>query len=177
MDFEKKKIKLTPTQARKKLEWYCAYQERCHSEVKEKLYNYGLFPNEVDQIVAYLITENFLNEERFAEAYASGKFRIKHWGKIKIKQGLKQRHISDYCIKKALNAIDGDEYYEILKKVAEKKSKAIGISTGSIAKSGTSKSQQEYQKKMKLISYLLSRGFENDLVNEVVKELIGKSHE
>lgn len=166
MDFEKKKIKLTPTQARKKLEWYCAYQERCHSEVKEKLYNYGLFPNEVDQIVAYLITENFLNEERFAEAYASGKFRIKHWGKIKIKQGLKQRHISDYCIKKALNAIDVEEYFEVLKKVAEKKFKSIKETKG------VSKSQKEYQKKMKLMSYLLSRGFENDLVSEVVKELI-----
>ena len=166
MDFEKKKIKLTPTQARKKLEWYCAYQERCHSEVKEKLYNYGLFPNEVDQIVAYLITENFLNEERFAEAYASGKFMIKHWGKIKIKQGLKQRHISDYCIKKALNSIDGDEYFDVLKKVAEKKFKSIKETKG------VSKSQKEYQKKMKLISYLLSRGFENDLVSEVVKELI-----
>lgn len=165
MDFEKKKIKLTPTQARKKLEWYCAYQERCHSEVKEKLYGYGLFPNEVDQIVAYLITENFLNEERFAEAYASGKFRIKHWGKIKIKQGLKQRHISDYCIKKALNAIDGDEYFEVLKKVAEKKNKSIKEIKG------TTKSQKDYLKKMKLISYLLSRGFENDLVNEAIKEI------
>ncbi len=166
MDFEKKKIKLTPTQARKKLEWYCAYQERCHSEVKEKLYGYGLFPNEVDQIVAYLITENFLNEERFAEAYASGKFRIKNWGKNKIKQGLKQRHISDYCIKKALNSIDGDEYYEVLKKVAEKKSKSLK------EVKGLSKSQKEYQKKMKLIQYLLSRGFESDLVSEVVKELM-----
>lgn len=166
MDFEKKKIKLTPTQARKKLEWYCAYQERCHSEVKEKLYGYGLFPNEVDQIVAYLITENYLNEERFAEAFASGKFRMKHWGKIKIKQALKQKHISDYCIKKALNEIDGDEYYGVLKKVAEKKSKSIKEAKG------VSKSQKEYQKKMKLISYLLSRGFEGDLVNEVVKELL-----
>jgi regulatory protein len=168
VDFEKKKIKLTPTQARKKLEWYCAYQERCHSEVKEKLYNYGLFPNEVDQIVAYLITENFLNEERFAEAYASGKFSMKHWGKIKIKQGLKQRHISDYCIKKALNSIDGDEYFEVLKKVAEKKSKTLKETKG------LSKSQKEYQKKMKLISYLMSRGFENDLVSEVVKEVINE---
>lgn len=166
MDFEKKKIKLTPTQARKKLEWYCAYQERCHSEVKEKLYGYGLFPNEVDQIVAYLITENYLNEERFAEAYASGKFRIKHWGKIKIRQALKQRHISDYCIKKALNAIDGDEYYAILKKVAEKKAKSIKETKG------TTKSQKEYQKKMKLMSYLISRGFESDLVNEVMKEIL-----
>jgi len=168
LDFEKKKIKLTPTQARKKLEWYCAYQERCHSEVKEKLYGYGLFPNEVDQIVAYLITENFLNEERFAEAYASGKFRMKHWGKIKIKQSLKQKHISDYCIKKALNSIDGDEYFEVLKKVAEKKSKTLKETKG------LSKSQKEYQKKMKLISYLLSRGFESDLVSEVLKEVLIK---
>lgn len=167
MDSEKRKIKLTPTAARKRLENYCAYQERCHSEVRERLFNFGLHTNEVDQIVAYLITENYLNEERFAEAYVSGKIRIKHWGKNKIKMMLKQKKVSDYSINKALREFDGDEYYEILKKTAKKKAATIKL-----PKVGVSKEQQQYQKKYKLVSYLLSRGFENDLVKEVVSELV-----
>lgn len=168
MDQEKRKIKLTPTAARKRLENYCAYQERCHSEVREKLFNFGLNTEEVDQIVAYLITENYLNEERFAEAYTSGKIRIKHWGKNKIKMMLKQKKVSDYSIKKAFKEFDADEYYKILKKAAQKKLSSIKIPT-----TGRSKEQQLYQKKYKLKSYLISRGFENDLVNEVVNELAG----
>lgn len=163
---EKKKIKLTPTAARKKLENYCAYQERCHSEVRTKLFDYGLFTKEVDEIVAYLITHNFLNEERFAESFASGKFRIKHWGKNKIKQALKLKQVSDYSIKKALTAIDGDEYFAVLKKVAAKKSESVKIDGR-----GKNAEQKVYQKKYKVISYLLSRGFESDLVNEALREI------
>ena len=163
---EKKKIKLTPTEARKKLENYCAYQERCHSEVRTKLYDYGLFTKEVDEIVAYLVTQNFLNEERFAESFTSRKFRIKHWGKNKIKQALKLKQVSDYSIKKALNAIDGDEYFEILKKEAKKKSMSVKIDAR-----GKNAEQKVYQKKYKVVSYLLSRGFERDLIEEAMKEI------
>ena len=163
---DQKKIKLTPTQARKKIEWYCAYQERCHSEVRERLFSYGLFTKEVDEIVAHLVINNFLNEERFAEAYASGKFRMKHWGKIKIKAGLKQKRISDYCIKKGLAAIDGDEYLEVLKKEKEKKNKSIKDTAG------ISKEKKTFQRKYKLISYLVGRGFEGDLVKETVGEIL-----
>lgn len=166
MDFEQKKIKLTPTQARKKIEWYCAYQERCHSEVRERLFSYGLYTKEVDEIVAHLIINNFLNEERFAEAYASGKFRMKHWGRNKIKAGLKQKKISDYCIRKGMAAIDGDEYLEVLKKEAEKKNKSIKDTAAK------SKENKLFQRKYKLTAYLVGRGFEGDLVKDVVEEIL-----
>src|SRR5487761_1922976 len=101
---------LTPMQAATRIRHYCAYQERCHAEVKDKLYSFGLHKNEVEPILSELVSENFLNEERFAIQYAGGKFRIKHWGKIKIKQGLQQKQVSAYCIKKALKEIDEDDY-------------------------------------------------------------------
>ncbi|MBP6234345.1 MAG: RecX family transcriptional regulator, partial [Chitinophagaceae bacterium] len=93
---------LTKEQALQKLKHYCAYQERCHSEVKEKLYQLGVWKKEHDEIIASLIEENYLNEERFAVAYAGGHFRIKQWGRIKIKYELKQKQVSEYSIKKAL---------------------------------------------------------------------------
>src|SRR4249919_2672470 len=92
--------------ALQKAKHYCAYQERCHSEVRDKLYSFGLHRNEVEPLLTQLIEENFLNEERFAIAYAGGKFRIKNWGKEKIKYALKQNKVSEYCIHKALAAIN-----------------------------------------------------------------------
>jgi len=166
LNSEPKKIKLTPTEARKKLENYCAYQERCHTEVREKLYGFGLYTREVDEIVAYLVTHNYLNEERFAEAYASGKFSIKHWGKNKIKAGLKLKRVSEYSIRKALASIDPDEYLKILRKVAEKKNNSLKL-TGA-----TTKNQKEYLRKSKLTSYLLSRGFEGDLIADTLAEIL-----
>ena len=92
---------LTKEQALQKLKHYCAYQERCHNDVKEKLYKLGVWKKEHDEIIAALIEENYLNEERFAIAYAGGKFRINSWGRVKIKYALKQKQVSEYCIKKA----------------------------------------------------------------------------
>ena len=109
---------LTKEQALQKLKHYCAYQERCHSEVKEKLFNLGVWKKEHDEIISTLIEENYLNEERFAIAYAGGKWRVKHWGRVKIKYELKQKQVSEYCIKKALMAIDNDEYLNDSKKLA-----------------------------------------------------------
>ena len=97
---------LDAAQAWEKIKPYCAYQERCHREVKEKLYGYGLYGHDVEQIISRLIEENYLNEERFAVAYAGGHSRIKKWGKIKITQALRQKGVSAYCIKKALQSID-----------------------------------------------------------------------
>ena len=93
---------LTKEQALQKIKHYCAYQERCHNEVKEKLYNLGVWKKEHDEIIATLIEENYLNEERFAIAFAGGRFRIKKWGRVKIKYELKQKQVSDYCIKKSI---------------------------------------------------------------------------
>ena len=98
---------LTKEQALEKLKHYCAYQERCHSEVKEKLYNLGVWKKDHDEIISTLIEENYLNEERFAIAFAGGKWRVKQWGRVKIKYELKQKGVSEYCM--------ADEKYTSLK--------------------------------------------------------------
>jgi regulatory protein len=157
-EFEtQKKKKFTPAQAALKAEHYCAYQERCQQEMRDKLYEWGLFPDAVESIIAKLITDNFLNEERFAKAYAGGKFRIKKWGRIKIKLELKKRHISDYCIKKAMQEINEDAYMETLKQLIEKKSKDI-------------KDRKPHIRQFKMVNYIASRGFESDLIWSVLKE-------
>src|ERR1041384_3800157 len=104
------KTELTKEQAFKKIKQYCAYQERCHSEVREKLYSFELYKKDVEQIISQLIEENYVNEERFAIQYAGGKFRMKQWGKVKIKHALKQKQVSEYAIKKALKEINEKDY-------------------------------------------------------------------
>ncbi len=146
---------LTREQALQKLKYYCAYQERCHSEVKEKLYNLGVWKKEHDEIIATLIEENYLNEERFAIAFAGGKFRIKQWGRVKIKYELKQKQVSDYCIKKALKQIDEEEYLKVLYKLAKGKYASL-------------KSEQYLVRKKKTMDHLIRRGFERELVNESI---------
>ncbi len=153
-----KKIILTYDQALAKSEKYCAYQERCQSEVRNKLYEWGLHSKEVESIIADLITNGFINEERFSKAFVNGKFRIKQWGKIKIKVELKKRKISEFCISKALKEISDDEYLETLRKLIQKKAKLI-------AKTNS------YVFKNKLISYAASKGYENDLAWEITESL------
>ena len=137
--------------AKVKIEQYCAYQERSQQEVRDKLYDMGLHQKEVEKLISELVVDNFLNEERFAITYARGKFRIKHWGKNKIKQNLKLKRVSEYCIKKALKEIDPDEYYEVLKIELQKKSDKL-------------KDKDPFIRKNKIAQYLGSRGFEMDLV-------------
>lgn len=148
---------LTTEQALQKLRHYCGYQERCHSEVKEKLYGLGVFKKEHDAIIAALIEDGYLNEERFAIAFAGGKFRVKQWGRVKIKYELKQKQVSDYSIKKALQQIKKEEYRDILKKLAGEKYASL-------------KEEQHLVRKKKTIDYLLQRGFEMELVRGVVGE-------
>jgi regulatory protein len=146
----------TPEQSIPKIKQYCAYQERCHAEVRDKLYSFGLHRKEVEEIISNLIQENYLNEERFAIQYAGGKFRIKNWGKNKIRQALKQKQVSDYCIKKALKEIDDTDYINAFEKLVEQKMK-------------TYKSEKNiFIKKRKLQDFLLMKGYESDLVREVV---------
>jgi len=109
----------TQKQALIKAESYCAYQERCQQELRDKLYSWGLHEIQVENVIADLIASNFINEERFAKAYAGGKFRIKKWGRVKISIELKRRKISAYCIKKGLAEIEEEEYIKTLQKVAE----------------------------------------------------------
>ena len=137
--------------AKAKLEQYCAYQERSQQEVRDKLYSYGLHSAEVEDVICDLIETNYLNEERFAIAYTLGKFRIKHWGRFKIKQGLKQKRVGDNLIKKALSQIDADEYEQSLLNVLRKKA-------------ALSKESNAFARRQKLVQYAVSRGYENDLV-------------
>ena len=150
---------LTPEQSLPKIKQYCAYQERCHKEVREKLYSFGLNKTEVDEIISTLINENYLNEERFAIQFAGGKFRIKQWGKNKIKQALIFKQVSDYCIKKALKEIDMNSYEKTFHKLVEQKLKTLRTETNI------------FIKKRKLQDFLLQRGFENELIREALKNL------
>jgi len=148
--------KFTPNQALPKIKQYCAYQERCHAEVKEKLYSFGLYKKDVEQLMAQMVEENYLNEERFAIQYAGGKFRMKQWGKVKIKYALKQKQVSDYSIKKALKEISESDYAKTLQKLAEQKLRTL-------------KGERNiFIKKRKLQDYLLQKGYEGELVREVV---------
>ena len=142
-----------------KAKYYCAYQERCHAEVKKKLYSFGLYKNEVELLMSQLIEENYLNEERFAIVFAGGKFRIKQWGKTRIKYELKQRQVSDYSIKKALSAIPDDDYEKTLQKLATEK----------LASLKTEKNI--FTKRSKLQNYLVGKGYEFNLIGEIVREL------
>ena len=152
--------KFTPQQALPKIKQFCAYQERCHSEIKAKLYEFGLSNNEAEEIISKLIEENFLNEERFAIHFAGGKFRIKQWGRTKIKYELKRKNISEYCIKKALGAIDGSDYLATLTKLADVKYSSL------------KNEKNPFVKRKKLQDHLRLKGYEGDLIQEVLSELV-----
>lgn len=146
-------------EALQKAKQYCAYQERCHSEVKEKLYSLGMYKKEVDELLSELISENYLNEERFAIQYAGGKFRIKQWGKVKIKYSLKQKQVSEYCIKKALAAIDEQDYKRTAQKLFDQKLKTLKAE------------KNIFTKKRKLQDHLVQKGFETSLVSKLIGEM------
>jgi regulatory protein len=147
------------TEATRKLEGYCAYQERCHKEVIQKLKDMRMIPEAIDQIVAHLIEHNFLNEERFAQSFARGKFNIKKWGRNRIVNELKQRNISRFNIKTALKEIDDSSYLKTLDELSKKRLSQI-----------TETNPQKRRKK--LADYLLYRGWESQLVYQKIKELI-----
>lgn len=153
---EKKKV-YTAQDALAKAMHFCAYQERAQQEVRDKLYTFGLSTDEVENVIVELIAQNFLNEERFAKAYVRGKVNIKKWGRKKVELALKQKQVSSYCIKKGMKEIDLEVYYQNLTHVLEVKlSKLKG---------------SEYEKDYKATQYALSRGYELDLIQEVLKEL------
>ena len=148
--------KFSKEQALSQVKQFCVYRERCHSEVKEKLYSLGLYKNDVEQLMAQLIEENYLNEERFAKQYAGGKFRMNQWGRIKIKYALRQKQVSDYSIKKGLKEIIVTDYKKTLQKLAEQKSKSL------------KNESNVFSKRKKLQDYLLQKGYEGELVREVI---------
>lgn len=146
-------------EAKHKIESYCAYQDRSHFEVKNKLFSWGLNSDQTDQLLAYLIENKFLDEGRFAESYVSGKLRIKHWGRVKIKQGLRLKQIPENIILLAFKTIDPDEYFSILKKEILKKQKDL------------SAEKDPWKKKAKVLRYVQSKGFENDLIFDALASL------
>jgi regulatory protein len=151
---------LTKEQALQKLRHYCAYQERSHSEAKEKLYSFGLRKQVVEESLAQLIEEDYLNEERFAIQFAGGKFRMKQWGRVKIKHALKQKQVSEYCINKALKQLDEKDYHNTLHKLAKQKWNTIkGEGVNLFVKMG------------KTTDYLLQKGYEPELVKQEIEKL------
>lgn len=134
---------------------FCAYQERSQMEVRIKLQSFELSQDEKEQIIVDLIQDNFINEERFAEIYTIGKFNVKGWGKIKIKYHLKQKQISEYCIKKALSKINDEEYKRRCIDWYEKKYSEL-------------KGDDPFVKNQKIANFLISKGFEKELVFDLV---------
>ena len=149
----------TVDEATRALEHFCAYQERCHKEVEKKLYDLNMIPEAKEKIILHLLQHNFLNEERFSKAFARGKFSIKKWGKVRIINELKFKNISIYNIKTALNEIDDKEYLDTLESIAEKKLPSI-------------KETNSYKKRTKLSSFLISKGYESNLVYPISNSLI-----
>ena len=150
---------LTKDQALQKAKHYCGYQERCHKEVKEKLYSLGLYKQQVEECLSQLIEENYLNEERFAQQFAGGKFRMKQWGRVKIKYELKQKQVSEYCIKKGLKEIDEAEYANTIEKLAIEKWEAI------------EPEKNIFIKLRKTQDYLLQKGYEHELIKQLLQRL------
>lgn len=148
----------TVEEAQRKLEQYCAYQERCHEEVIQKLKSLNMIPQAIDAIVVYLLDNNFLNEERFACSFARGKFRIKHWGKYRIVNELKARNISKYNIDRALKEIPLNEYLQTFHFIADKQWDAC-------------MEPNLLKKKKKVMDYLLRKGYESNLVQEKIYSL------
>jgi len=149
----------TVDEATKLMENFCAYQERCHKEIEQKLYDLHMIPEAKEKIILHLLQHNFLNEERFSKAFARGKFSIKNWGRIKIVNELKFRNISPFNINTALKEIDDIDYLKTLKKIAEKKWVLI-------------KEPNAFKKRSKLVNYLSSKGYESEFIYEVMNGFI-----
>ena len=149
------KNRLTKEQALDKIKDYCSYQERCHSEIKDKLYSYGLRQKDAEEIIAELIENNYLNEERFAVQFAGGKFRMKQWGRKKIQYELQQKGVTDLIIKIALKEIDEEEYLETLQKLAQTKWNALNVENNLLRQSKTN-------------AWLLQKGYEQRLISQVI---------
>lgn len=150
--------KLTPAEAKGKIQRYCAYQERSHQEVRNKLFEYGLYRDDVDALLTDLITDGFLNEERYAKAFAGGKFRMKKWGRIKIVNALEAQGLSKNCIRIGLKEIDNEDYLTTLRHVLEKKGEEI-------------EEENIFAKRDKISKYAIQKGYEPELVWTTLKVL------
>ena len=152
---------LSIEQAIKKLEYYCAYQERCHLDIENKFRSMKLSASFKETVMLHLLENDFLNDERFAKAFVRGKFRIKKWGKRRIEKELKTRNISEYNIRSGLKEISESDYLKSFNELAKKRLSQISETN-------------IYKKRKKLADYLLYRGWESDLVYNKVLELVKK---
>ncbi|WP_337041825.1 regulatory protein RecX [Emticicia sp. 17c] len=141
---------------------YCAYQERTQAEVREKLQNWGVYGDDAEEIIVYLIEENYLNEGRFARIFAGSKFRVKRWGRQKIRHELKARHLSEHAIREAMQEIEDDDYLDTLRTLLEKKKHELRTE------------KQPLILKQKLARYAIGKGFESELVWDVLSKLISR---
>ena len=149
------KKRLTKEQVLQKLRFYCRYQQRCQSEVKEKLFELGVNKKDHDELLTELVKENCLNDERFAVAFTSGRFKLKQWGRKKIQKGLREKRVSDEIVQKALEQINAKEYMAILNKLAKERYAAL-------------KHEQHLVRKKKTMDYLIQKGYELDLVRKAI---------
>lgn len=150
---------LSSAQIRDRILRYCAYQERSHEEVRQKLYSLGATNDEAGELMVFLIHEGFLNEERFARAFARGKFKMKHWGRIRIKNNLEARGISKNCIKIGLTEIDPDDYLKTLNNLLA-------------TKAADTRDTNIFVRRNKVASFAIRKGFEPDLVWAAVRDLL-----
>ena len=155
---ERRRPHISKSDALTKAQRFCVYQDRCQQEVRAKLLEWGLYGDDVDEVLAELIVDNFLNEERFARSFARGKFRMKAWGRLRISQELKRRAISDYCIRKALADIDSEDYRATLREILAKQAAQHAA-------------LPSYECRVRAFRYALSRGFEGAEIEIVWKDL------
>lgn len=160
---QSQKRNYTPNEALARIRHWCDRQERSQQEVRDKLYSWGLHHDDVEELIAELIVGNYLNEERFARAYVSGKFRIKRWGRRKILDGLRAKRISDYCVRKGMEEIDEEEYHQTLNFLTEKKAALLAPKSGA-------------ELRAKLLSYLAQKGYEQQLVWEAVDNYLSRKN-
>jgi regulatory protein len=149
---------LSYEEALTKAERYCAYQDRCHSEVRSKLLEWGVYGDRLEEVMAQLVVDQFLDEERFARSYCRGKFRIKRWGRERLRRELRYRKVSDYCIRKGLSEIEEDDYKQALREVLEKKNR-------------TETEADPYRRRQKLAAYAQRKGYEWPLIWAAIERM------
>ena len=153
------KKRLTKELVLQKLRFYCRYQQRCESEIKDKLFELGINKKDHDALVNELVKENCVSDDRFAQAFVRGRFKLKQWGRRKIQKGLKEKRVSDEIALKALDQINKKEYLAVLNKLAKERHASL-------------KNEQYLVRKKKTMDYLMQKGYEVDLIKEVVKNFL-----
>jgi regulatory protein len=142
----------------------CSRAEKCKYDIEKKFADWGLMTDKIEEGLAYLVKEKFIDENRYAKHFVHDKFRFNHWGKIKIAYALRQKNISQKDISNAMNEIQDSEYRDTLLDILKSKIRTI-------------KSSSSYELKAKLMRFAQSRGFETELINAVAEEVLKQCSE